>query len=188
MNLGLKAYRENKELNKKMIRALIILYIIFLLWVIVFKCNNNDGLYIEANRSMTLLERLEYKKIPFIHAYQMILGGDYIEIVAFLGKIILFAPVGLGFCYFTTTKKSLLISFGITVAIEIFQLFSCWGGFEYMDIVLNMLGAIIGVLLYKPFLKIKNRLINLLALIATAILIPIDIFAIINSIIHFPGF
>ena len=78
---------------------------------------------------------------------------------------------------------------GISFLFEVYQLFSAWGGPDITDVILNGLGVYLGILLYN-FLspRIKSKVINTCALVTIVIAIPLDIFAIINSIINFPGF
>ena len=75
------------------------------------------------------------------------------------------------------------------MSIETFQLFSCWGGPDYIDIISNTVGVALGVWIYK-FLRrrLADELINKLALWSVIIAAPAATFAIINSIINFPGF
>ena len=83
----------------------------------------------------------------------------------------------------------MLIGVGISLSFEIYQLFSCWGGPDISDVILNVLGVFLGAILYDFLItRISSKVINTLALVCIVIAIPLDIFAIINSIIHFPGF
>ena len=75
-----------------------------------------------------------------------------------------------------------------SLAIEAFQLFSCWGGPDLMDIVQNTLGVFLGTLIYelvRP--RISDDKVNKIALVTTIVLIPFTVFIIINTILHFPG-
>lgn len=180
------------DLNRKLLVALTILYFIILIWIIVFKCNYNEGLHIETNRAMTIAERLEYKKIPFEKFISAVQGGGtlaVVEILAFIFNIVCFLPFG-GFLKFFIEKKRTLIAIGVgfSLAIEVFQLFSCWGGPDLMDIVQNTLGVFLGTLIYelvRP--RISDDKVNKIALVTTIVLIPFTVFIIINTILHFPG-
>jgi glycopeptide antibiotics resistance protein len=183
---------ENEKVNKKLLIALTVIYIRLLIWVIVFKCNYNEGLHIETNRSMTLLERLEYKKVPFEKFIEAVKDGGIlalVEIVALFFNVICFLPFG-GFLRFFTKKKWLIVVYSalFSLGVEVFQLFSCWGGPDYIDIISNTLGALFGIFIYdfvRP--KISDEAINKMAKWAVGIFTPVAIFAIINSIINFPG-
>ena len=184
---------ENKKINKKLIIALTVICTLLIIWIMVFKCNYNDGLFMENNKAMTIIERLQYKMVPF-EKFAMALeeGGTIakLEILSQVFNIICFIPFGMLLRFYT--KKNwliLLISALFSLSIEVFQLFSCWGGPDYIDIISNTLGAAIGIPIYI-FLRarIKEETIDKLALGFTIAFIPLTIFAIINSIINFPGF
>ena len=83
----------NEKINKRLLIGLTVIYIILLIWIIVFKCNYNEGLHIETNRAMTLMERLTYKKIPFEKFIEAVKGGGtlaVLELVAFFFNVICF--------------------------------------------------------------------------------------------------
>ena len=184
---------ENKKINKKPIIALTVICTLLIIWIMVFKCNYNDGLFMENNKAMTIIERLQYKMVPF-EKFAMALeeGGTIakLEILAQVFNIICFIPFGMLLRFYTKKNWSiLLISALFSLGIEAFQLFSCWGGPDYIDIISNTLGAAIGIPIYnilRP--RIKEETIDKLALGFTIAFIPLTIFAIINSIINFPGF
>lgn len=183
---------DRNGLNRKLLLALSALYLIILIWIIVFKCNYNEGLYIETNRAMTIAERLEYKKIPFEKFISAVRGGGtlaVVEILAFIFNIVCFLPFG-GFLKFFIEKKRTLVAIGagFSLGIEVFQLFSCWGGPDLMDIVQNTLGVFLGTLIYewvRP--KLSDDKVNKIALITTIVLIPFTVFIVINTILNFPG-
>ncbi len=189
MMLDLEKIKNDKELNKKMISVLFALYIIMLIWVIVFKCNYNEGLFVEENRSQTILERLMYKAVPFQKTFEAVfIQKNFLEIIATIFNVLCFAPMGVLLCYSTSTKRIAVFATAFSLAVEIFQLFSGWGGFDISDVILNVLGALLGVWLYKVLAtRFQNRTINALAVCLIATVLPVDIFAIINSIINFPG-
>ena len=184
---------ENKNINKKLMITLSVIFIILLIWVIVFKCNYNEGLHIETNKSMTLEERLAYKEVPFEKFIEAVEAGGalaLVEIIALFFNVICFLPFG-AFGRFFTNKGWLIILIGgiFSLSIETFQLFSCWGGPDYIDIISNTIGVALGVWIYK-FLRrrLTDEFINKLALWSVIIAAPAATFAIINSIINFPGF
>ena len=191
MKFSLQKIRNDDKINKNIIKVMIVLYIILLIWVIVFKCNYNEGLHIERNRGMSILERLEYKAIPFekfITAVQKkgILGT--IETVALIFNVICFLPFGVLLRFFTD-KKWAIVGAGalFSLCVEVFQLFSCWGGPDLMDIMLNTLGTLIGVWMFDKIApKLKSQTINQLAFWGSVAVSPFVLFAIINSIINFP--
>ena len=182
----------NEKINKRLLIGLTVIYIILLIWIIVFKCNYNEGLHIETNRAMTLMERLTYKKIPFEKFIEAVRGGGILavlELVAFFFNVICFLPYGALFRFFTEKKWLIVTTCAIfSLGVEVFQLFSCWGGPDYIDIISNTFGAFLGLFIYD-FLRprINDLMINKIAKWSVIISTPVALFAIINSIINFPG-
>ena len=69
-----------------------------------------------------------------------------------LGNIILFIPMGI-------INKNILKSFIIILIIELSQILLKKGIFDIVDIVLNMLGALVGFIGAKIWMKIiKNKM------------------------------
>ena len=148
---------------------------------------NIKSLHIEFNRSMTILERLQFKAIPFKYTIERILEGRPLEILATIFNAVCFVPMTMLFRLLKLSgKQALILAGGISMAIEIFQLFSCWGGFDVSDWILNVLGAWLGVALFKPFAKLTDKTQCIILGVCTLIALPVDIFAIINTALHFP--
>ena len=69
-----------------------------------------------------------------------------------MANILLFIPLGI-FVGDLWKWKGLLVGVGLTVSIELFQLISRRGLFEFDDIIHNTLGTVIGILLCLVFEK-----------------------------------
>ena len=185
--------KNDEKVNKKIITIITVIYMIILVWVVVFKCNYNEGLHIETNRTMTILERLNYKAIPFEKFIEAIKGGGVlavVEMIALVFNVVCFLPFG-AFLRFFTDKKWKIVAIGAlaSLGIETFQLFSCWGGPDLIDLVSNTLGVIVGICMYDSIApKLSGKTINNLAFWGSVVIFPFMIFAVINSIINFPGF
>ena len=180
---------KNKKMPPKhdLVVTTLVVYLVLLVWVIVFKCNNIKSLHIEFNRGMTILERLKFKAIPFKYTIERILEGRPLEILATIFNVVCFVPMTTLFRLLKLSgKQSLLLAGGISMAIEIFQLFSCWGGFDVSDWILNMLGAWLGVALFKPFAKLTDKTQCVILGVCSLIALPVDIFAIVNTALNFP--
>ena len=181
----------NEKPNRKLLAVLIAVYVLILLWVIVFKCNYNEGLHIKENSALTILERLTYKLIPFEKFILAVKGGGIlalIEILALIFNVVCFMPFGALLCFFTE-KRGLIIATGafFSLSVEVFQLFSCWGGPDYIDLILNTLGAALGVLFYKHLRpRLTCKTINRITAALLAVFAPLATFAVINSIANFP--
>lgn len=99
-----------------------------------------------------------------------------------LGNVLLFVPFGVFVCYYIRKcnfLKVLIITFLGSFTIEAVQL-KIGRTFDVDDIILNVLGGIIGFLLYKILRKIKNTLpkflrsdliLNIIAVILTILII-----------------
>ena len=189
-NFSLKSKLDDEQLNKKCILIIGILYFIILFWVIIFKCNVNSALHVEVNRSKPLLDRFisGCTKNPIKALQWAIKRKYYIEVLAFVFNIIALIPLGVFFRYFYKRGKSLALSFLVILFVELFQLFSGYGGFELTDFATNMTGALIGVILFeKLVLVVKPKHINNTIRFAIYPAFAFSIFAIVNTIIHFPG-
>jgi len=72
------------------------------------------------------------------------------------GNILAFVPYGFGLplCWESLGKwwKVFFWSLVLVLGIELFQLFSAFGAFDVDDILLNVLGAMMGYLVYRIFL------------------------------------
>ena len=69
---NLQTNKKHKLTKQDIVVATLVAYFVLLVWVIVFKCNNIKSLHIEFNRSMTILERLKFKAIPFKYTIERI--------------------------------------------------------------------------------------------------------------------
>ena len=184
---NLQTNKKHKLTKQDIVVATLVVYFVLLVWVIVFKCNNVKSLHIEFNRGMTILERLKFKAIPFKYTIERILEGSILEILATIFNVVCFVPMTMLFRLLKLSgKQSLLLAGGVSLAIEIFQLFSCWGGFDVSDWILNVLGAWLGVALFKPFAKLTDKTQCIILGVCTLVAIPVDIFAIINTALNFP--
>ena len=169
---------KNKDsINKKLIAILIAIYFIILIWVIVFKCNNNASLHIDMNRSWSIPERLAYKAIPFKYTFEAVFYYNApLEIIALLFNISCFVPLAALFRYFKSSSKTVILCAIISLSIEVFQLFSGWGGPDVSDIVLNTLGAVAGVLIYNYILtRFSTKMVNSIVLCLILISLPLAI-------------
>ena len=177
-----------KKVNKKIMAALIAIYLIILIWVIVFKCNNNDYLHIELNRMKSLADRIEdYPFQKWVRLYNE-KRFSRIEIIAFLFNLICLLPFG-ALLRFYTDKKWLIIVLGaiFSIGVEMFQVFSAWGGLEYTDIVMMIFGVVLGVYIYDYLrARMSDKLINGIAIFFVTTGSPLAILTIIRTINNFP--
>ena len=143
--------------NSKRIKNLtiiaIVLYALCLVWVITLKCNMIqpvvESRYILSK--LTLGERI----IRSCGRFAKTTRAD------FLVNTILFLPLGLLLPFLTNRRpyiSTVLIGMLVSLAFEISQILNCIGGFTYIDILSNTLGAIIGAIIHFEVKgKIKEK-------------------------------
>lgn len=189
-NFSVKNANLNEQVNKKRIALLGVLYFIALIWIVVFKCNFNDSLNLEVNRARTIVERIKhgFSYSLFQLSYLKITDGEFLELFISIFNLFGFIPLGIVSGFFYKIPRAFLSSVAVVAGIEIFQLFTGYGGFEPTDVIVNTAGALIGIILCKALVpKIVPARINKIASSLLWLAIPFDVFCIVNTIIHFPG-
>lgn len=174
---------EIKTINNIFSKAIFLIYIGILLWAITFKCNLLNVVeetYIYYG-SMTIKER--FKDVLNFKVY-----FSLEEVL----NILIFIPLGL-YCstiFLNKNKclKTIFISFSLSFLLEMFQFFSLIGGFSWVDIFTNVLGGILGYLLYfifyNKFVKYKYGLL-IVYTISLILMLPIITYGIVNTIKNF---
>ena len=124
-------------------------YVVVLFWALWLKFNDFRMVVLNYQwlSKLTVKERFLYDIIPFQIRF------DFInQFVQFPANAIVFAPLGV-FLPYTFKKKSIwrdvAICFGISLAIELVQLFTCIGSFATADLIMNTVGYFIGFAVYK---------------------------------------
>lgn len=100
---------------------------------------------------------------PFKEMFRYTLGSN-LFIKNVIGNMVMFMPYGFFTGYFLKINKVsivLLLSMLVSTSIEIIQSY-IGRVFDIDDIILNVIGAIIGFIIYKIFNKIKDRLPKIL--------------------------
>ena len=183
---------ENSEMAaaKRYVRLLGFLYFIALIWVLVFKCNLNEFLYVAEQRTQTIWERLDFalSRPMFVESIHCIISGTCPEeIMAFFFNFFALIPFGMTFGFFFKGLRACFLSFITILCIEVFQLISCYGGLRLDDIVMNSLGAFVGVLIVKKLIvRMDPKQICKIARTLIYFSVPLDVFFVVNTIIHFP--
>lgn len=156
-----------------------ITYVFILFWALWLKFNDFHMVVLNYQwlSKMTIKERFLYDIIPFQIRY------DFAnEFVQFPANAVIFAPFGVLFNHSFKKKniwRDLAICFGISLSIELLQLFTLIGSFATADLIMNTLGYFIGFAVYKwIFSKFSckvmlwiYRAVNLILLIALIIAI-----------------
>ncbi len=178
-----------ERITKIYASILLVTATIIILWIVVFKCNNNESLHIQENLAKTLWERFTYRLEPFVDLRYLIRSGEWfnLETLAFLFNVICFMPLGMLLSFLVRDRWNVLYLFLLSLSVEVFQLFSGFGGFDPTDIFLNTLGAVLGCLLIKPLRKkIPEKGVNLTFLILCPPVCLWAIVCVILTIIKFP--
>ena len=183
----------NEKLLKIFSIVLFICYLILLIWIVVFKCNYNSSMlktYCYFSQ-MNLEQRFKFFLVPFndyfIEPFTQTRMNTFQDDML---NIAIFIPLGLYVSYFIKNKKflkTLGIVFILSATFEVFQLFSLVGAFASKDLITNLLGAILGYLIFRLIYKKNNGIIrltilNVLSIFAVITFVPIAIFAIVNTI------
>lgn len=141
--------------NKKLWKTVLIVYILFLLFLIVFKlCRGNIFSTINHIISNRSLGYWNFNFIPFKTIKDMIKYNNYINILANILPFLL-----LGFLISITSENFKIIRlvlkcFGIILCFEILQFITCLGFFDIDDILFNTISCFLGIVLYFVFINI----------------------------------
>ena len=185
--MKVKIFKKDSPPCKGLILVLLAAYFVILAWVIIFKCNVNGEMHVLRNQSRTLWERMEECLYPFQSTVRAFATQSPIGIIEFFFNLIVFIPFGILFRFLTNTRATLISAALTTLAVEVFQLFSGWGGPDPTDLIMNFGGALLGVHIYRLLRpKIKDYAVNIAACCCLLVAVPVAVFAIVNSIIHFP--
>lgn len=149
--------RTEKAKNERILSVVFILYLLFLIQMIVFKYPIEQMRQIvDTWQKDVVLEGLHTANfIPFKTIKMYIRYYDMPGIRSFsnlFGNIFIFVPMGILLPFVHRTSKNvwvmLLNALLLIVGIEVFQLFSNFGAFDVDDIILNVLGVLIGRWIY----------------------------------------
>lgn len=137
--------------NKKLIKILFSIYILFLILFVVLKFDGSFERIISLHNSIIENEKDGLRNINLIPFRTM---SPYLknitETYAFkniIANILVFIPLG----FFISSKnpknvfKALIICLGVILSIELIQLFFKIGFFDVDDIILNFIGSLLGV-------------------------------------------
>lgn len=136
---------------------------LFALAVILFMSSRGLGFAHE----LTLLEYIKYSSnfVPFktintyINALQDGTMNRDIPIKNLLGNFVLFLPMGIFlpilFKRLSIFKKYIITIILVLLSIEIIQVITRLGSFDIDDLLLNLLGAILGFSIYKLLVQLK---------------------------------
>ena len=176
-------------INTRLLTALFITYIIILAWVVIFKCNVTADMQIAKNLATPLIDRFLVNIIPF-KSFIVSMGTSYrFTYAEFFMNFLVFIPLGAALPFFLGERKqlTLYITAATTIAIEIFQLFSGWGGFDTTDLILNFAGGLVGYILYNKLRpKLSDKVVNRTLFILLCIFLPFAATVSVITALNFP--
>lgn len=181
-----KKYLQNKifgeALNKSLLWCAFVIYLVLLVWLIAFKCNKEWVPKLGAEmRKLSFTGRVKY--IPFydINKHKFYFTWDFVL------NFFLYIPMGIYLMYILKQKKwiCILIIFLSSLAFEMSQYFTGFGGCDINDLICNTAGGCIGVLLcVKLSDKVKPKFVNIANLYVCILAMPCALYGIINTILH----
>lgn len=139
--------------NKKLIKILFSIYILFLILFVVLKFDGSFERIISLHNSIIENEKDVLRNINLIPFRTM---SPYLKNITepyafknIIANILVFIPLG----FFISNKnpknvfKALIICLGVILSIELIQLFFKIGFFDVDDIILNLTGSLFGLLI-----------------------------------------
>lgn len=129
-----------KKYNKLYI-LIFVNYIVYVLWFTIF------------SRDLNIYPKRISIELYFLHT-------DWYSILQIIQNILLTIPFGYLSKYFASIRKSLILTLLFSVTIESTQLILGCGTFQIDDIILNLIGGVIGVSLYLLFYKVKALILS----------------------------
>ena len=137
---------------------------------------------------MPLWDRFTARIIPFQDFYiTFVKGGSLPNYLALFFNTICCIPAGMLLGFFLRRTWGFIWSGVFILGIEIFQLFSGWGGFDPTDIFLNVLGVYFGYLIFDALYKrLSDKAINRAVAVWIFIAFPAIVFVVIRTILNFP--
>ena len=177
----------NKHINSKnlfnvLIKTALIIYVLVLIFGIMIKSIMVEDLVVNFNylSTFTLKERfirgiklIEFYKIEYeIGVITKTIALDILNCVAFI-------PFGIFITHLfkkNRIMKVILVTFCFSLFIEMFQLVFIIGAFMLNDLILNILGGLIGTILYLIITKkekyiVYNVLVSIFIIISTIVFI-----------------
>ena len=180
---------KSKKLFNNLIIISLITYILIIIFAIMFKSFMPKDLISNYEYLSTLtLEKRFIRGIKIIEFYKIDyeIGVITKTIILDILNILVFIPFGILITHFIKKKrvfKALLITFIISFLIELFQLFTIIGAFMLNDIIINILGGILGSIIYIISTKNEKYIVyNILLVIFIIIELVIVFYLLINFI------
>lgn len=136
-------------------KVMFVIYIFFLLYFLIFSdCYGRIGKMEDYHYNIIL-----FKEIRRFWEYREELG-IFAVFTNLAGNILIFVPFG----FFTSlassvrrVSRSVYLSIGLSLCVEMFQFITKLGSFDVDDLVLNTIGGILGCIVFLVFNKVRRR-------------------------------
>ena len=173
---------DQRALQREVVFATI-LYLFILLWGLCLKFSSAEMLARNYKNlsELNLRERFLWDIVPFYTRQ-----NHTVQRLEFVANSLVFAPFGVLLNYLFK-KRNILRDFalcvGLSLSIEVFQLFTLLGGFATADLIMNSLGYFLGLGVY--YLIFKKRTIKTCiwtCRVANFIFLPLFIYALVTTL------
>lgn len=159
--------KEDNNSTSKLTIVLFVLYLIVISWILLFK----------MGVQFTYMENRKVNLIPF---NEFLISNGKIDFGGLIMNVVIFIPLGVyaGVLFKRWIfGKNILFFFSTSLIVEGIQFIFKLGAFDITDIIMNTLGGVIGLMLFKGVEKgFKNsvkaqKFINIIATIGTVVMI-----------------
>lgn len=152
---GLFTYDE-RALRREVIYATVF-YTFILFWIVCLKFGNAEMLARNYKNlsELTLEERFLWDIVPFYTRQ-----NHTLQWLEFFANSLIFAPFGVLLNYLFKKRnifRDAFLCFGLSLAIEVFQLYTMLGGFATADLIMNCLGYFVGLGIYYLIFKKRTQ-------------------------------
>lgn len=155
---------DNKNRKTKITKILFGVYLLLLIWIILFKTSFTISEFISLSKTRSI------NLIPFYYPTEV--NFHLREVIA---NTLIFVPLGIYLKMLNKkSKKTILYGFIFSILLETIQFIFKIGASDITDIITNTTGTILGVLGYillEKIIKNKEKLDNILRIIALIVTI-----------------
>ena len=189
--MKLKEIREkylpyNDVTLKRLAISATVMYLWLIIWALVLKLGNESlliGNYTNL-KDMTLTERIMWDILPFNYRGEGLYRTKIIMDTVM--NCFLFVPVGVAFGYLFAKKnilRDIAICLGFSLFIETMQLITMLGNPATEDLITNVIGGIIGLLLHRVlFVRLTDKHSVCLLLSVNLIFAVATVFSLITTV------
>ena len=182
---------KSKRLFNSLILISLITYIFIIVFGIVFKSFMPNDLIVnyEYLSTFTLKERfIRGVKIIEFYKIEYEIGVIAKTIILDILNMLVFVPFGILITHFIKKKrvvKALLITFIISLIIELFQLYTIIGACMLNDLLINVIGGLIGSILYIIITKNNKYIVyNILLILFIVVELIIVSYLLVNFVVN----